>query len=90
MGQVLIKNVGNGTLNLNLTSQDLISFDNKSLGVEDISITYGTSILGIQNVAILSFSVNQTLSIGTELEIFVKTEEGIFDSYILSVITDET
>jgi dolichyl-diphosphooligosaccharide--protein glycosyltransferase len=90
LGQVLIKNVGNGTLNLNLTSQDLISFDNESLGVENISLTYGTSTLGPQDVAILSFAVNQTLTIGTELEIIVKTEEGIFDSYILSVISDET
>lgn len=89
IGQVLIKNVGNETVNLNLSSDNFITFNNSNYEAANISLTYGNSELDLQDVALITFDVNNTLTVGDKLELFIRTEEGVFDTYTISVISNE-
>jgi dolichyl-diphosphooligosaccharide--protein glycosyltransferase len=92
VGNILIKNVGNQTLNLNLSNPNWFVINNTA--PIDINFIQGDIQLGIQDTALLSFKVNETepeigdLQVGDILNIKIETEEGIFD-IIQIVVKDE-
>ncbi len=80
-GSILVKNVGNQTMNLNITDPNTLLI-NKTIPL-NLNIIQGTAQLGIQDTAILSFNVNDTalsaFEVGQMLTVEIRTEEGVFD-----------
>ncbi len=87
VGQVLIKNVGNETLNLDLSN--FISFNGSAIA-EDINLIYGSVVLEPQEVSVITFNYSEILTKDDIVELTIQTEEGIFETYEVIVIAEET
>ncbi|TXT64549.1 MAG: Oligosaccharyl transferase STT3 subunit [Promethearchaeota archaeon] len=82
VGNILIKNVGNHSLTIDLSTSHSILVN--SSAVLDKTFLQGDSFLDIQDTALISFKINETavgeLEVGDVITIKVQTEEGIFET----------
>jgi dolichyl-diphosphooligosaccharide--protein glycosyltransferase len=89
IGEILVKNVGNQSLTLNLSS-----FLINNTAPTEVNFLQGDIHLDIQDTALLSFVVNESateiddLEVGDILNIKIETEEGIFEE-IEVIVKDE-